>query len=87
MNAAVLAIFDGPAALQDSSVISVEAGDASIEALSQAGRLQLTCSVQEIAAHDLCTHGAGISEVLLTRWDIGKHEHIFLHSKTFGTLL
>lgn len=76
MNAAILTIFDGPAALADTTVVSMEAGDASIEALSQAGRLQLTCSVQEIAAHDLCTHGAGISEVLLTRWDKGERKYL-----------
>ncbi len=52
-------------------MISMEAGDASIEAHMQSGRLQLTCSVEDIAAHDLCTHGAGISEMLLTRWDKG----------------
>ena len=74
VNAALLLILDGPASAVDSSIGSIEAGDASIEALLRAGRLQLTCSVHDIAGHDLCTHGGGVSEVLLARWDKGEVE-------------
>lgn len=67
VNAAVLLVLDGPATAETSKVVSMELGDASIEAHMQADRLQVTCSVQDISAHDLCTHGAGVSEVLLAR--------------------
>jgi hypothetical protein len=69
-----MTVLDGPALhglAADGKLVSLELGDAALEARWQAEEVHVRATVQDITAHDLCTHGAGISEVLLARWDVG----------------
>ena len=53
-------------------VLSLELGDASVHAQARGASLDVDASVHDVSAHDLCTHGTGVSEVLLTRWHEGE---------------
>ena len=74
MNAICLTLLDRQISTDMSSdghIVSLELGDAVMEAQWQGGNLHVRTTAQDIAAHDLSTHGAAISETLLARWDQG----------------
>ena len=76
MNAATLLVLDTPQAsfplLQEAEkVLSLELGGASLHAARHGRSTSASASVYDVSMHDLCTHGSGVSEVLLARWHAG----------------
>ena len=76
VNAASLMVLDSPRLGQQllpeaEQVLSLELGGVSVHAHQHGASLGASASVYDITAHDLCTHGSGVSEVLLARWHAG----------------
>ena len=76
MNAATLLVLDTPRAPlpllpEAERVLSLELGGASLHAAMHGAAVSAAASVEDVAVHDLCTHGSGVSEVLLARWHAG----------------
>lgn len=75
MHAVTLLLLDAPEpekAAEAAKVLSVELGDASVRVAGHGANLDVAASVHDVSAHDLCTHGSGVSEVLLARWHEGE---------------
>ncbi len=80
MNAASLTVLDSPGLAQQllpeaEQILSLELGGVSLHAHLHGASLGASASVYDITAHDLCTHGSGVSEVLLARWHAGGQLH------------
>lgn len=60
-------------------VMSVELDGLSVEGKLQPGKFSVRLESQDLTAHDLCSHGPGVSELLLSRWiKGGSHAYVLL---------